>query len=114
MASTMIEANTKVFSMLERHCARRKQPIPTAGLARYVYGDSQARSSLKKLRTERMVKFGFHRSLVHLKKDEHHYLALIGFDIEPDLPQLLAGPHDPGFTVSVLCAAEPQPIASPF
>ena len=113
MARSMIEANINFFRHLEEHCARRGQPIPTAGEDRWIHGDAQAGDWLKHLALEMALRFGRRRSLTWFSYGGADYVCLVGFEFEPALPHVVVHSANPGFTVCVLAELYPLPVASP-
>lgn len=113
MARNMIDANTALFSHLEGHCARRGEPIPTAGAVRWVQGDVSAADWLQHLQLRMRLRFGRRRSLTWLSYHETDFVCLVGFEFDPALAQIQPYPTNAGASVCVLSELQPLPMASP-
>lgn len=114
MSRKMTDSFGRLFEHLEDFCARRGDAVQTPRRARWVTADSDAaRELFKQLSVKELADFGHQRKLVWTSAGDDHYLCAIGFEHEPDLPQLQPlGAHS-GFTMALLADCLPQPIASP-
>ncbi len=113
MSRDMKLANRTLFEHLELFCAKRGEPIQSAGLPRYVGGDQADEHYLKNLRVRTFIHFGRRRTLSWLTHDTSSFVALTGFEFELELPQLGPIPTPPGIGVCVLSELKPQPVVSP-
>lgn len=113
MTRNMIDANSALFSHLEGHCARRGEPIPTAGAVRWIYGDHEAQDWLQHLKVRTESRFGRRRSLTWLSYGETDLLCLIGFEFDPELTQIGPVQSNAGISVCVLSELLPLPTATP-
>lgn len=111
MARDMRVANRSLFLHLERYCARRQDPVQSPGEIRYVYGDATAQDFLRNLRVETTVQFGNRRALTHLTHASDHFVGLVGFEFETELPSLAPQAMNPGIGVCLLAELGPQPVA---
>ncbi|MEU2166915.1 hypothetical protein ACH47V_05985 [Micromonospora chersina] len=109
----MVDANSALFSHLENYCLRRGEPLESAGRRRYVTTTPLEREYLKDLKVASCIRFGNHRSLTHLWKSEEHYIGLLGFDIEPELPQVTPVAVNGGMATCLLSEVKPLPLAGP-
>lgn len=113
MTRNMKRANTTLFEILEKYCVARGEPIPSAGVVRYVSGDATAQYYLQVLEVGPILKFGHHRSLSRLRAGGEYFIALLGFEFESELSQLTLIDSNPGISVCLLSEVAPRPIASP-
>lgn len=115
MSRDMRAANRGIFAALEAYCARREEPIPSAGKRRYVSfdGDEHEKDLLKHLSVGLKVVFGTQRFLAHFRHQKASYIALVGFDFEPRQQAVSSIDVSPGMAVCVLSELAPQPIATP-
>jgi hypothetical protein len=111
MARSMIDANETLFRHLEVHCARRGEPIPSAGETRWVHGDAIAEDWLKNLSLQLTFQFGRRRSLIWCKHGGADFICLVGFEFDPELTMLLAIPANAGLSVCILAELQPLPVA---
>jgi hypothetical protein len=109
----MIDANTALFGHLESHCARRGEPIPTAGAVRWVQGNVAAQDWLQHLQLKLRLRFGRRRSLSWLSYHGSDFLCLTGFEFDPKLAQIEQTPTNAGVSVCVLSELQPLPTATP-
>lgn len=113
MSRNMKAANASLFRHLEIFCAHRGEPIPSAGLVRWVSGSPEDQDYLKNLVLQQTLKFGLRRSVTRLTKADSHFVVLVGFEFPIDLAQLVALPLASGVGVCVISELAPQPIVSP-
>lgn len=119
MSRNMAAANRAVFAQLELFCNRRSEPIPSEGRRRYIRarsGTAEAKEDERYLQRgsiEARLRFGSERILAHIKVDKEHFVALIGFDYEPNVAPLVTETNTPGLTALVLAETAPRPRASP-
>jgi hypothetical protein len=113
MARNMIDANAALFDYLEGHCARRGEPVPSAGAVRWVHGDLAAEDWLKHLEVKLKLRFGRRRSLTWLSHHGADFVCLVGFEFEPGLTQIQPHPTNAGVSVCVLSELQPLPVATP-
>src|SRR5438132_1094309 len=113
MSRNMIDANTALFNHLEGHCARRGEPIPTAGAVRWVQGDAATQDWLQHLQLRLGLRFGRRRSLTWLSHHGADLVCLVGFEFDPALSQLQPFPTNAGVSVCILSELQPLPMATP-
>ena len=113
MTRSMIDANTALFSQLEGHCARRGDPIPTAGAVRWVQGNPASEEWLKHLQVRLGLRFGRRRSLTWFSHQGTDLVCLVGFEFDPALAQIQPFPTNAGVSVCVLSELQPLPTATP-
>jgi hypothetical protein len=113
MARNMIDANIALFRHLEGHCARRGEPIPSAGAVRWVQGDETAQDWLKHLQLRMRLRFGRRRSLTWLSYNGADLVCLVGFEFEPTLAQIQPCATNAGVSVCILSELQPLPLATP-
>lgn len=114
MSRNMIDANRRLFAHLEEYCARREEPLGTAGAVRWVHSPVEVdRETLKNAKVLENLRYGRYRALCHLELANSHYVGLVGFDFPIELPQLVAQEVTSGFAVTLLSELRPQPLAGP-
>lgn len=113
MARDMIAANTKLFSGLEEYCQKRGEYLDRPGRARYIAGDLETDKYIRELNLLAKIQFGYHRSLLFLKKEATLYIGLIGFDFADAPEYWFEDDVNSGALVVMLTEAEAQPYASP-
>lgn len=113
MTRNMKRANGALFEILEKYCEERGEPISSAGVVRYIKGDTLAQNYLKILEVGPILRFGHHRSLSRLRAGSEHFIGLLGFEFESELPQLTLIDNNPGISVCLLSEVAPRPIVSP-
>ncbi len=114
MSRNMIAANQRLFAHLESYCARRGEPLATAGSVRWVRSQSALdRSVLKDLKVHEVLRFGRYRALCRTRLAQTNYIGLLGFEFAVDLPQLVARELGAGFVVALLSELLPQPLSGP-
>lgn len=79
---------------------------------RYIEGNDETDDDLKRLEICHQVQFGKHRALVHLMKDEQHYLATIGFEFPEDSADVDPLELSSGFFAVLITSLQIQPTAS--
>ncbi len=113
MARSMIVANHALFSHLDEHCARRGEPIPSAGADRWVRGDTVAEDWLKHLKLRETLRFGRRRFLTWLSCGDSSVICLVGFEFEVDIEELASCESNAGISVFLLSELKPLPTATP-
>lgn len=113
MSRNMIEAYGRLFRHLETFASRRGQPIQKPGAGRWARADGDdAKEILKALKLVQVLRFGEQRALVWAQDATRDYVLILGFALEPDLPQLEAISARSGFTMAVLSDLLPMPVES--
>lgn len=113
MSRNMIGSYRRLFDHLETFAGRRGQPVQNSGAGRWAKADDgEARELLKNLRLTHALQFGEQRALVWAQESKRDYILILGFALEPDLPQLEAIPASSGFTMAVLSDLLPMPVES--
>lgn len=111
MSRNMIEAYARLFGHLETFADRRGQQIARSGSGRWARADDEdARELLKALQLRKTLRFGEQRALVWAQDAGNDYVLILGFALEPDLPQLEAISANSGFTMAVLAELLPMPV----
>lgn len=113
MSRDMRDANRAIFAHLEHFCARKGEPIPTAGQTRWVRSDDEDKRYLKELTVGIRLQFGRRRALAHLSLDAQHYIAVFDFEIEPSAPHLQVVEANGGLLTALLAELRPDPVATP-
>lgn len=114
MARSMIESNSKIFSRLETYCASRSEPILSPGKPRFIKSDKNGKRLLRGLKPGRCLRFGNHRSLVHLYLDDEHYIGTVGFEFEPTVRALGLIDNNTGLTMCILLETQVAPVSPPL
>lgn len=112
MTRDMIAYNGRLFSKLEQYCTSRGEPILHPGEARYIRTNDEEKRLLKGLRQGLLLKFGRHRSLLHLHIDDEHYIGMLGFEFEPIISNVELIDGNAGFLMCVLLECAASPIVS--
>lgn len=113
MSRNMIEAFQRLFDHLESFADRRGEPVQTRGHGRWARADDDdAKEILKSLRLVQVLRFGEQRALVWARDTQRDYVVMLGFNLEPDLPQLEAISASSGFTMAILSDLLPMPVGS--
>ncbi|NKT08156.1 hypothetical protein GS470_04285 [Rhodococcus hoagii] len=109
----MIAANQTVFRLLSDHSVRHGNPVQSPEKIRFIASTGRDKEYLKNLKIGQSIRFGRHRSLSSLSINQDRLVGLVGFDFEPDLPELTYIGGDAGTSVALISEMQPHPIASP-
>jgi hypothetical protein len=113
MSRNMIESNRALFSVLEKYCVLRGEPLQSPGKRRYVSANEDEKALLRNLKVGTCLRFGNHRSLTHLTLGDAHYIGVVGFDFEISLSTVSTIDSNAGYTVCILTESRTGPSASP-
>lgn len=113
MSRNMKDANTSLFAILVAYCEKRNDPISDISSPRWVQSNKTEKEWLKYLSVIAYLSFGRHRYLTWLRfgEDGPHYIGLVGFEYDPDYPELPSIDVNSGLTVSLISELGIQPNA---
>ena len=112
MARNMKDANGVVFKKLADYCERRDNPVLNPTAPRWVHANPIADEILKEVHIRSEMSFGRHRNLAWLQHIDRHFIGLMGFEHDPDLPGYPVLEDVQGFDVCLIAETHVQPRAS--
>lgn len=111
MSRTMTLVQSAFFDGLGEYCDARGEPIASPGV-RYIEGTDETDDDLQRLIIKQRVQFGRRRGLVHLAKDDEHYLATVGFEFPEENATVEPLELSSGFFAVLVTDLKIQPTAS--
>ncbi len=107
----MRDANASLFTILATYCEKRNDPISDTSFPRWVQSNKTEKEWLKYISVLSFLGFGRHRYLTWLElgEDGPHYIGLVGFEYDPDYPELPLIEVNSGLTVSLISELGIQP-----
>ena len=109
----MIDANKKVFSILDDYCSIRQDPVKNASCVRYISGPT---TDEKKFLTDAKViltlEFTAIRRVILYEHDGRNFFCLVGFENSEAFSTIREENINGGYFTAIISDLKPKPIAT--
>ncbi len=115
MPRNMVSTISSVFAVLEQHASLRGSVVPALpkGAYRTIYGDEPEQAKLRNLKCVDLFRASSHLAMGLFQYGLDEFVGVMGFDFEPEVPELDAVDIGAGTGVVLLTEFKAAPSASP-